>query len=121
MRIIFIEGIPGSGKSTLAEKLCDKALSLGIDASWYLEESRGHPVHPHIDRILKNLPEYYLEQWSSFISANASRDHLFILEGSLFQSTIRFMIEEGNELMVPEYFAQCQLLVEHSELLRLQQ
>lgn len=104
MRLILIEGVPGSGKSTLAETLCKEALSLGINASWYLEESRDHPVHPHIDRNGKNLSEYYLRQWKNFISANASRDHLFILEGSLFQSTIRFMLEAGSESMAHEYF-----------------
>ena len=111
MRLILIEGVPGSGKSKLEETLCEEALSSGLNASWYLEESRDHPVHPHIDRSGMDLSEYYLRQWKNFISANADQDHLFILEGSLFQSTIRFMIEEDNEIMIPEYFAQCQLLL----------
>lgn len=111
MRLIFIEGVPGSGKSTLAETLCNEAFSSGVNASWYLEESRDHPVHPHIERNGKNLTEYYLRQWKNFISENASRDHLFILEGSLFQSTIRFMIEADSESIIPEYYTQCQLLL----------
>lgn len=122
MRLILIEGVPGSGKSTLAETLCKEALSSGINASWYLEEARDHPVHPHIDRNGKNLSEYYLRQWKHFISVNASRDHLIILEGSLFQSTIRFMIEADSESMIPEYFTQCQLLLSNicSDLIYLQ-
>ena len=111
MRLILIEGVPGSGKSTLAEILCEKALSAGLSASWYPEESRIHPVHPHKGRDSKNLAEYFLRQWGNFISTNASRDHLFILEGSLFQSTIRFMIEADSESMIPEYFTQCQRLL----------
>lgn len=111
MRLILIEGVPGSGKSTLAEILCEKALSAGLSASWYLEESRNHPIHPHNGRDSKNLAEYFLRQWTNFILANASRDHLFILEGSLFQSTIRFMIEADSESMIPEYFTQCQCLL----------
>lgn len=122
MRLILIEGVPGSGKSTLAETLYEEALSSGVNASWYLEESRDHPVHPHIERNGKNLSEYYLRQWENFILENASRDHLFILEGSLFQSTIRFMIEADSESMIPEYFTQCQLLLSNisSDLIYLQ-
>ena len=111
MRLILIEGVPGSGKSTLAETLCEEALSLGLSASWYLEGSRDHPVHPHKERGSKNFAEYCLRQWESFISASASRDHLFILEGILFQSTIRYMIEADRESIIPEYFTQCQLLL----------
>lgn len=110
MRLILIEGVPGSGKSTLAETLCKVALSSGINASWYLEESRDHPVHPHVDKSGKNLTEYYLQQWKNFISVNTGRDHLFILEGSLFQSTVRFMLEAGCESIIHEYFIQCQCL-----------
>lgn len=122
MRLILIEGVPGCGKSTLAESLHRDALSSGVNASWYLEESRDHPVHPHIVRNGRNLAEYYLRQWEKFISENASRDHLFILEESLFQSTIRFMVEADKESMIPEYFTQCQLLLSNisSDLIYLQ-
>lgn len=108
MNLILIEGIPGSGKSTLAEMLCDAALSRGESASWYLEESKDHPVHPHNG---EHSPEYFLKQWKIFISSNIASDHLFILEGSLFQSTVRFMMEGNDEAAISEYFMQCQALL----------
>lgn len=111
MRLILIEGVPGSGKSTLAKNLCEVALSKGLCASWFLEESRDHPVHPKKETRSHNLDAYFLQQWTNFISVNASRDHLFILEGSLFQSTIRFMIEADRENLIPGYFALCQRLL----------
>jgi hypothetical protein len=109
--LILIEGVPGSGKSTLAEMLYDAANSIGINASWHLEESRDHPVHNHKERPDRALPEYYLGQWEKFILSNGSLDHLFIIEGSLFQSNVRFMMEDSNEELIPSYFSRCESLL----------
>jgi len=111
VRVILIEGVPGSGKTTLAKFLCEKALARGLTANWYPEGSANHPVHPHTDRTGKNLTEYYLQQWRQFICANTEKSEILILEGSLFQSTIRFMIEADNETVIAQYFKQCQLIL----------
>lgn len=110
MDLLLIEGVPGSGKSTLAEKLCRKAQLNGISASWYLEESKDHPVHPHEGVRSPALSERYLQAWENFISTNRSLDHLFIIEGSLFQSTVRFILQENGEALIPSYFSACQSL-----------
>jgi hypothetical protein len=88
--------------------LFEVALKNGESASWYLEESKDHPVHPHVG---DHSPEYFLKQWDIFISSNITRNHLFILEGSLFQSTVRFMMEENNEQQISKYYLQCQALI----------
>ena len=111
MELILIEGLPGSGKSTLAESLCNTALNNGIKSNWYLEEAKDHPVHPIDFRSEKNktsFPEHCLQQWQKFIFDNKNNDQLFILEGSLFQSTVRFMMESNNQALVSEYFKSCQ-------------
>lgn len=111
MNLILIEGVAGSGKSTLAEKLHIAALENNISASWYLEESKDHPVHPHNGKRTCLSPEYFLNQWENFISSNFSRNHLFILEGSFFQSTIRFMMVQNNERDISAYFKKCQSIL----------
>ena len=111
LKLILIEGIPGSGKSTLAEMLCSTAVASGLTASWFLEESKDHPVHPHNGLCREKTPEYFLYQWEEFVSSNINKDHLFILEGSLFQSTVRFIMEENGEAVIPLYFKQCESIL----------
>jgi hypothetical protein len=96
MHLIFIERVPDSGKSTLAKKICVAAVRVGYDAKWYLEESKNHPVHPATWRILKSQPNFAeacLRSWSNFVEQYQKRNTLHILEGSAFQSTVRFMME----------------------------
>ncbi|MEH6652230.1 MAG: hypothetical protein V7707_19580 [Motiliproteus sp.] len=114
MNLILIEGLPGSGKSTMAEMLCDAALDDGIASSWYLEQSKDHHVHPidfKHDKYSKDFPERCLKRWGSFVSANKDNDHLFIFEGSLFQSTVRFMLEGNNKEHISEYYNECQSIL----------
>lgn len=100
MGVIFIEGIPGSGKSTMAEKICAKAKAGGIDAKWYLEEAHDHPVHPRPSQKSRLGPELvsrFLSGARSFFAEEMSGQTLHILEGTAFQSTIRFLMEEEHE------------------------
>jgi len=114
MDLILIEGLPGSGKSTLAEKLCDFARSNGIQSSWYLEESHEHPVHPikfRTEKYKASFPEHCLKQWQTFISNNKEKEQLFILEGSLLQSTVRFMMEANYQGLIADYFSECESIL----------
>jgi adenylate kinase family enzyme len=98
MRVVFVEGVPGSGKSTMAAKLCADAGKLGFDARWYLEESHDHPVHPKTGQRSKtqgDFAEECLRSWSAFVEKEKGRQTLHILEGSAFQSTVRFMMEKS--------------------------
>lgn len=112
--LILIEGLPGSGKSTMAEMLCEAAKANGVRSSWYLEQSKDHPVHPvdiKSDKHNKYFPERCLKQWARFVSENKNNEHLFIFEGSLFQSTVRFMLEGKNKELISDYYSECQLIL----------
>jgi adenylate kinase family enzyme len=96
MQIVFIEGVPGSGKSSMAERLCSIAISLGIDARWYLEESLNNPVRMKIGNALMpqgRFAEECLSVWARFVDQCKGQKTIHIFEGIAFQSTIRFMME----------------------------
>jgi hypothetical protein len=98
MSLWLIEGLPGSGKSTMAERLCSIAMESGYDAVWFLEESDDHPVHPKSLKVKRRNANTFidacLEAWSQFTEKCRKGSAVYILEGSAFQSTVRFMMEE---------------------------
>lgn len=91
-RLILIEGIPGAGKTTTARNLHGRLLARGYPATWHPEEARDHPVTPRAGRPARadDLVEWWLARWA--ILAHAPRgDAVTILEGTAFQSTVRFL------------------------------
>jgi hypothetical protein len=98
MTIWLVEGLPGAGKSTLARHLGELASDAGHMARWYLEEDKDHPVHPATLRAQGSqggvFAEACLDAWATFVSRD-DQGVLHILEGSAFQSSVRFMLETG--------------------------
>ena len=114
MDLILIEGLPGSGKSTMAELLCESALRHGIRSSWHLEQAKDHPIRPPCIKSEKHeevYPKLCLNQWRKFVSENEDNNQTFIFEGTLFQSTVRFMLEGNQEELVLEYYKECQSIL----------
>jgi hypothetical protein len=100
VKLILIEGIPGSGKSTLAKYLCDFLCDTGLQSHWYLEEAGDHPVHPAALKTTRKHPKFdenCLHSWSRFVDRIGRTNSWHILEGSAFQSTVRFMLEQGQD------------------------
>jgi hypothetical protein len=98
-RLILVEGLPGSGKTTLACALARHLTELGQACSWWREEDPEDPAAPRSLRRTAPLPEFpsrCLASWEQFVSVLRERDDVCILEGSAFQSTIRFMLEYGT-------------------------
>lgn len=114
MRLLLIEGLPGSGKTTTAKSLCRLLGSEGIEASWYLEEAAEHPIHPRsVTKLcdVSNFAAICLERWQTFVEQAQNSERLHIMEGSAFQSTVRFMMENDSGA-VHEYFSEFSELVE---------
>jgi hypothetical protein len=102
MTLWLIEGLPGTGKTTMAEQLCILARKSGLSAAWYLEESIDHPVHGRkLKEGRKNgdiFVKSCLEAWRAFADNSTKTPDIQILEGSAFQSTVRFMMGGGHFL-----------------------
>jgi len=98
MTLWLIEGLPGTGKTTMAEQLCFLARKSGFAAAWYLEESIDHPVHGRkLKEGRKNgdiFVKSCLDAWRAYADNSTKTPDIQILEGSAFQSTVRFMMEE---------------------------
>ena len=92
----------------MAEGLCALATSTGMDAQWYLEEMHDHPAHPISLTRDKGHPEFAracLRYWQDFAHRVSEKQTLHILEGSVFQSNVRFMMEQRRQ-GISEYFGQ---------------
>lgn len=90
-RLWLIEGVPGAGKSFLAERLALMAKALGLEARWWLEEDRDHPVLPARLRKLASaadFPERCVDAFGEFVRREPG---VLILDGAAFQSTVRFL------------------------------
>jgi hypothetical protein len=98
MTLWFVEGLPGVGKTTLAENLCALVRKSGRAAVWYLEESIDHPVHGQSLKLERKngggFVSACLDSWYRFAERAAKDPVIHVLEGSAFQSTVRFMMEE---------------------------
>ena len=108
MRLLLIEGVPGSGKTTTAKEVCRLLRSTGIGANWYPEEIAEHPVHPHSITRLRDesgFAESCLNQWRTFVGHAQHKNSLHIMEGSAFQSTVRFMMENDRD-GIDHYFSE---------------
>ncbi len=95
MRLILIEGLPGTGKSSLAGDLCDHLNSLGLSGTWHREEAIDHTVIDKPLRQTASQPGYAarcIEAWQRFTPDG----EFMVLEGCLFQTTLRFLIEYGH-------------------------
>ena len=113
-RLILLEGIPGSGKTTIAEWIAQRLRRQGIDAELSIELRADHPV---IDRALmktSRVPGYgdrCVDRWRDFASRalNSPSPAVHILEGCLFQSTVRFLLEHDHPEYEPDrYFSATQ-------------
>jgi hypothetical protein len=100
-RLVLIEGLPGTGKTSLAEWLCKRMTESGRDAAWAREEAADHPVIDRATRRTAAEPGYAdrcIARWEAFARrmATAPSPETFVLEGCLFQSAVRFLIEHEH-------------------------
>jgi hypothetical protein len=113
MQIVLIEGVPGSGKSTMAQQLCSHALSLGIDARWYLEESHDNPLRMKPGNTQSSpgrFAEECLSSWARVVEQWEGQKTLHIVEGIALQSTVRFMMEM-RESGIEQYYRRFEEIV----------
>ena len=110
-RLILIEGLPGSGKTSTAEWLYQRLVTQGLSASWAPEIQKDHPVIDRSTMRTASEPGYAdrcIDRWDAFSTKAQTLDptSVFVFEGCLFQSTVRFLIEYERPFGEAErYFA----------------
>ncbi len=114
--LIFIDGLPGSGKSTTAKYIATHLQQCNIPSKWHVEEDADHPVHSrkfkqkYVGR--EDFAEKCLQSWYDFVHTVTQSNHIFILEGSIFQSTVRFLLEYDSNLRnIQIYFSEFENIV----------
>ena len=70
-----------------------------------------HPAVLTTKRRQSGFPAYCLEAWRNFVDKNGAGAGLCILEGSLFQSTVRFMLEEEQQHRIEGYIEDFEQIV----------
>lgn len=105
-RLWLLEGLPGTGKTTAAKRLTGMCEDVRLPARWWPEEASNHPATPSTLRRRSSDPDFADLCVLSFAELVHREDGVLILEGSAFQSTIRFMFANGwREPRVGAYLA----------------
>ena len=97
-KLIIITGMSGTGKSSTAQNLARQYEANGIPHRWLHEEIPGHPIRDGEftqgsleteEGMAKNIADM-LERWSRLAAEIELSGLVYIMEGCLYQSIIRY-------------------------------
>jgi hypothetical protein len=98
-KLILVDGLPGTGKSTLSQEISLQLRANGIEAALYFESQLDNPLRPlgYLSCSTgMDLIELSLKHWSKLFRKLEDSDSITLIDGGLFQNSIRFFFH--NEL-----------------------
>lgn len=113
--LILVDGLPGSGKSTTAQFIALQLERNHIPARWFYELDNSHPIHA-FHEWSREGPESFIEtiiaNWRSFVTKGRQSDKVNILESTLFQSTVRLLLQSDiSRQRIVDYAFQTQEII----------
>lgn len=112
VRLWLLEGLPGTGKTTAAQCLAGLCVAARQRVQWWPEEDRDHPATPASLRkraAESEFPDLCVAAFEELVHREAG---VLILEGSAFQSTVRFMFANGcRDQRIRSYLAEWAIVV----------
>ncbi|XMB86359.1 hypothetical protein RJG79_00750 [Mycoplasmatota bacterium WC44] len=97
-KLIIVAGMSGAGKSTKSQNLANQYQQNGIKNLWLHEEIDAHPIRDgefsigdltSQEGMEKNISDMY-QRWNNLVNKIANDDTVYIMEGCLYQSIIRY-------------------------------
>ncbi len=92
-KTIIIEGITGTGKSNLAQFVALQLIKRGVDCRWYFEFEEANPVAVFGDD--QNILSLSMEKWRSYLSTEASRKTVDVIDGRMLNLNIDTAMKVG--------------------------
>ena len=100
-RLIFVAGMSGAGKSTTAQRISNQLNKNGIKHIWLHEEIANHPIRFE-EFSYGNLQneadmdincDLMVKKWEKLAESILESDYVYVMEGCLYQSIIRYFID----------------------------
>jgi hypothetical protein len=100
-RLIFVAGMSGAGKSTTAQRISNQLNKNNVKHQWLHEEITNHPIRHeefsygdlHIEEDMDINCDIMVKKWEKLAETILASDSVYVMEGCLYQSIIRYFID----------------------------
>jgi hypothetical protein len=99
--LIFVAGMSGAGKSTTAQRISNQLNKNGVKHIWLHEEIADHPIRSgefsygdlQNETDMDTNCDLMVKKWEKLAETILESDYVYVMEGCLYQSIIRYFID----------------------------